>query len=144
MTNIEATVLVVMMVVSLMAALTGCAKVATELSGPITITDGDTVRSGNERIRLLGIDAPELPGHCRKGRHCAPGDPYASKRELQRLVNTGGRVTIERHGKDRYGRTLAWVFVGGENMSCHQLRTGNAIYKPEWDRDGVAGRCAGR
>ena len=27
-----------------------------------TVTDGDTVRCNGERIRLLGIDAPELPG----------------------------------------------------------------------------------
>lgn len=26
--------------------------------------DGDTLRCGQERVRLLGIDAPEMPGHC--------------------------------------------------------------------------------
>lgn len=29
--------------------------------------DGDTLRCGRERIRLLGTDAPELPGHCQRG-----------------------------------------------------------------------------
>src|ERR1700712_1173347 len=47
------------------------------------VVDGDTLRCGNERVRLLGIDAPELPGHCRIGRACAPGDPYASTASLQ-------------------------------------------------------------
>jgi endonuclease YncB( thermonuclease family) len=47
-----------------------------------SVTDGDTIRCGDERIRLLGIDAPELPGHCRSGRNCAPGDPYASTSSL--------------------------------------------------------------
>lgn len=50
----------------------------TELVAGCTVTDGDTIRCGAERIRLLGIDAPELPGHCRSGRACAPGDPYGS------------------------------------------------------------------
>lgn len=44
--------------------------------------DGETLRCGKERIRLLGIDAPETPGHCRRGRKCVEGDPYASKAAL--------------------------------------------------------------
>ncbi len=51
-----------------------------------TATDGDTIRCGNERIRLLGIDAPELPGHCREGRRCAPGDPYAATTSLRKAI----------------------------------------------------------
>ena len=30
------------------------------ITGPATITDGDTLRIGRERIRLFGIDAPEM------------------------------------------------------------------------------------
>ena len=33
------------------------ALVATPL-GPCTVTDGDTLRCGEERLRLTGIDAP--------------------------------------------------------------------------------------
>lgn len=32
-----------------------------------TLTDGDTIRCIGERIRLLGIDTPELPSHCWMG-----------------------------------------------------------------------------
>ena len=35
-----------------------------------TVTDGDTIRCDGEPIRLLGIDTPEVPGHCREGRDC--------------------------------------------------------------------------
>jgi endonuclease YncB( thermonuclease family) len=31
----------------------------------LRISDGDTIRIGNERIRLWGIDAPELTQTCR-------------------------------------------------------------------------------
>src|SRR3546814_4753345 len=31
-----------------------------------TVVDGDTLRCGGTRIRLQGIDAPEMPGHCRR------------------------------------------------------------------------------
>ena len=105
-----------------------------------TVTDGDTIRCGAERIRLLGIDAPELAGHCRRGRACAPRDGPASKRSL--ATDMTGPITIERVGRDRYGRTLAIVFAGGVNLSCRQLERQHAIYRPRWD-DGkrVATAC---
>lgn len=95
-------------------------------------TDGDTIRCGSERIRLTGIDAPEMRGHCRRGRSCAPGDPIASKKALAKLL-TRRPVTIRRLGRDRYGRTLALVAAGGVDLSCAQLKAGRAIYKPQWD-----------
>lgn len=53
-----------------------------------TAVDGDTLRCSEiGRVRLLGIDAPEMPGHCRKSRTCAPGDPAASKKALEKLVD---------------------------------------------------------
>ena len=45
-----------------------------------TVNDGDTLRcQDGTRIRLSGIDAPELDGHCQPGRACVPGDPLASR-----------------------------------------------------------------
>lgn len=108
-----------------------------------SVTDGDTLRCGPgpgrsnqpERVRLLGIDAPELPGHCRRGRICAPGNPYASKASLQAALRQGP-IRIRRAGYDRYGRTLATVSSGTSDLSCWQLRHRQAIYKPEWDDGG--------
>lgn len=110
-----------------------------------TAIDGDTLlcrdaKGRTEHVRLLGIDAPELPGHCRTGRACAPGDPVASKAALQAAV-TGHRVRIERYKLDLYGRTLAFVSWRGQDLSCQQLASGNAIYRPEWDRGERIGRC---
>lgn len=97
--------------------------------------DGDTLNCAGERIRLLGIDAPELPGHCQVGRVCVPGDPFASKRSLEGLIEP--TMDIIRYGRDRYGRTLAMVYVWEGSLSCRQLRTGNAMYVSEWDENGV-------
>lgn len=111
------------------------------LACQLVAVDGDTLRCGRERIRLIGIDAPELPGHCRRGRRCVPGDPVASRLHLSR--NLKGRATIERGGFDRYGRTLAMVRVAGRDLSCAQIRAGQAIYIARWDSDGdLRGRCA--
>jgi len=84
------------------------------------VIDGDTLRCGDERVRLLGIDAPELPGHCQQGRHCAPGDPLASTRSLRAALLLGP-IVIRRIGTDRYGRTLALVNAGRTDLSCWQL-----------------------
>ena len=100
-----------------------------------TVTDGDTIRCGAERIRLLGIDAPEMRGHCRKGRACAPGDPIASKASLSAGMRLGP-IRITRVSRDRYGRTLALVSSGSSDLSCWQLRRHHAIYKPRWDDGG--------
>lgn len=94
------------------------------------VVDGDTLRCGPERIRLLGIDAPEK-GRCHSRRRCAPGDPIASEANLRAAAQ--GPLTITRVGRDRYGRTLALVSGPRGDLSCHQLRTGHAIYRRDWD-----------
>lgn len=95
------------------------------------VTDGDSLRCGRERVRLLGIDAPELH-RCPRDRRCAPGNGGASKAALARAVGAR-KVNLQRVGKDRYGRTIAIVHVGRVNLSCAQLAAGQAIYKPQWD-----------
>jgi micrococcal nuclease len=105
-----------------------------------TAVDGDTLNCGGETIRLLGIDAPELPGHCRVDRACAPGDPFVSKRTLQSSLLPA--MAIERIDVDRYGRTVATVFGDGQSLSCLQLLRGQALYMSEWDNGRrVASEC---
>jgi endonuclease YncB( thermonuclease family) len=107
------------------------------------VTDGDTFRCGGERIRLVGIDAPELPGHCRRGRRCVAGDPWAAKRALARAL--GARpLLIRRFALDRYGRTIAAVSAGGLDLSCHQLRARAAVYVARWDDGGTVRGCSSR
>ncbi|AGH48726.1 nuclease [Sphingomonas sp. MM-1] len=118
-----------MLALAAAVALTGCVA-----------TDGDTVRCGDQRIRLLGIDAPEMPGHCRRGRICAPGDPITSKASLAAAL-TLGPIRFEQVTTDRYGRAVGIVWAGNVNTSCWQLRRGQAVYRKDWDHRGVIGRC---
>jgi micrococcal nuclease len=111
---------------------------AVALVGPCTAIDGDTIRCGSERIRLTAIDAPEMPGHCRKGRDCAPGDPYASKYAVESILS-GATASIERLGVDRYGRTVGDVLIAGKSVSCLQMASGHARY---WKRYDTGGRIA--
>ena len=107
------------------------AGAGTDVRSGCTVTDGDTIRCGQDRIRLAAIDAPELPGHCNPGRACTPGDPYASSANLDRLI--GGRsVTLRVIDQDRYGRLVACVAVNGQDLSHAQVEGGFAVerYRP--------------
>jgi len=91
-----------------------------------TVVDGDTLRCGSTRIRLSSIDAPELPGHCRPGRECTPGDPYVSSGNLRSLVS-GQAVECRQVDTDHYGRVVARCSAQGRDLSCAQVKGGFAV-----------------
>ena len=64
-----------------------------------TVTDGDTLKFGKERVRLWGIDAPEIHQRC-SDRWLAG---IEASRELRSLID-GHKVTCENRGHDPYGR----------------------------------------
>lgn len=111
---------------------------ATALLLACTATDGDTLRCGDERVRLVGIDAPELHG-CRRGRQCVPGDGMTARDHLAALI-TLGPLSIERVGTDAYGRTLGVVYLQGTNLSCAMIFGGQAQYVARWDNGGAVAR----
>ena len=94
------------------------------------VSDGDTLSCRNlpARVRLMGIDAPEMPGHCNVGRRCTPGNGGASKRALIGLVRSGP-VIVKPQGYDRYDRILARVSVNGVDLSCKMVASGAAVYR---------------
>ena len=86
----------------------------------VGIADGDTItvlRDGRDqvKIRLYGIDAPES------------GHPFGkqSKQNLSSMVY-GQSVQVDVMDTDRYGRTVARIFVDGEDVNAAQLRSGHA------------------
>lgn len=86
----------------------------------VRILDGDTVEALLEdktllRVRLESIDAPER-GQAFSAR---------SSEALAELV-FGKDVKIDQTGKDRYGRTLAWLHVDGKNVNEEMVRKGLA------------------
>ena len=95
--------------------------------------DGDTIACANlpQNVRLLGIDAPEMPGHCRPGRVCTPGDPFAAKAVLAALL-ASGEVLVRPGGHDRYGRILARVTAGPVDTSCRLMALHVAIPRYGW------------
>lgn len=94
------------------------------------VHDGDTFRCTNgTRVRLSSIDAPEMPGACRPGRQCVPGDPFAAKAVLAGMI-AGRTVRCEPVGTT-YNRIAAWCSVAGRDLSCAMVRSGHAIVRYE-------------
>jgi len=79
----------------------------------VRTVDGDTIRYGTDRIRIRGYNAPELS---------EPGGREAALR-LEHLLQEGP-ISIVPHGHDVYGRTLADVFVNGQNVADVMTRAG--------------------
>ena len=83
--------------------------------------DGDTcTTSVGEKVRLACIDTPEL-----RGRRADPV-PAKAARDYLRAVVVGREVSIRRITKDRYGRTVAELFVDGSNVQQRLVASGHA------------------
>lgn len=70
-----------------------------------SVTDGDTFRAGEERVRLTGIDTPEVSG---------PVECFGAEASdaLAGMIPPGTEVRLVRdvEPEDRYDRTLAYVY----------------------------------
>jgi len=94
--------------------------------------DGDAIRCGDHgrSDRFYAIDAPEMPGACRPGRECTPGDPFAARDHL-RALTAGKSVECRQVDTDRYGRRVLQCFAGGVDLSCAMVRDGFAAERYE-------------
>lgn len=96
----------------------------------VDVIDGDTVRlrleSGEEIVRLLGVDTPETVDPNRPAQ-CFGAEASAY---LGALLPTGTHVYLARdqQTRDVFGRLLGYVFVGSENtlVNLELIRNGYA------------------
>jgi len=97
-----------------------------ERRGLVTqVIDGDTIVIDNKRVRLVGIDTPEL--------HPTPEPGAVEAKQFVEELCLGKEVGLDVDDirpKDKYGRTLAVVYVdaGGSwvNLNAELLRMGLA------------------
>ena len=83
--------------------------------------DGDTcTTTTGERVRLACIDTPELVG-----KRAVPVTAIAARDHLRDLV-LGKKVGIRRITEDRFGRTVAELFLGTTNVQQEMVATGHA------------------
>ena len=83
--------------------------------------DGDTcTTTTGEKIRLACIDTPEL-----KGENAKPAPAMAAKYHLNGMLMSQ-KVGIRRITTDRYGRTVAELFINGANVQQTMVASGHA------------------
>ena len=95
----------------------------------VGISDGDTIRvlavdQQLLRVRVAWIDAPEL------------GQAFGRRaKQLMSALVFGKDVELHPHAIDRYGRTVAMVFVDGRDVGLELIKQGLAwvyeYYLPE-------------
>ncbi len=131
----------VVLVVLVLAALLGLDQVRGGETGPpgrsrvgrvVRVVDGDTVvvrtsRGAEERVRYIGVDTPES---------VKPGTPVqcfarAAVRENRRLV-AGRRVRLvqDAEARDRYGRTLAYVYRRRDGLFVNAALVRSGFARP--------------
>ena len=111
------------------------AKADTFLSGFPLIIDADTIKIGNDKIRLFGIDAPEKKQFCKK--------PYinlfifsfeekypcgeVSINSLKEFVKEAIVSCKVEEEKDFFKRYLGTCFKNGENINSWLVKNGYAV-----------------
>lgn len=95
------------------------------LTGTGRVVDGDTLDVGPTRVRLEGIDAPELAQTC----NTASGERWdcgkAAAAFLRAMIRQQD-IACDATGSDRYRRTLATCYMGGTNINEAMVRAGLA------------------
>jgi len=106
------------------------------IMGRASVIDGDTIEIGGRRIRLFGIDAPEIAQTCRDERE----RDYACGRQAADAlsVRVGQRtVACDPRDLDAFDRIVAVCRVGAEDVNAWLVRRGWAVASRGFSRDYV-------
>ena len=96
----------------------------------ISVIDGDTIKIGKEKIRLFGIDAPEMKQICKNKNN----DPYAcgitSKNFLSYLIEDANenneKIYCYYSERDKYNRIIGECFIGTiSKTNINKMMVGN-------------------
>ena len=109
---------------------------AGDLNGKPRIVDGDTIWIGETKIRLHGIDAPEMKQTCQK----ADGGEYRCGEmatfALAEIIDTHW-VTCKGDTRDRYKRRIAVCYVGPYDINAEMVKRGWALAYRRYSMDYV-------
>jgi micrococcal nuclease len=93
----------------------------------VKVVDGDTIHvrlDGRvEKVRYIGVNTPELH-HPTKGEEPGGREAAALNREL--VAERRVRLELDVQERDRYGRLLAYVWVGDVMVNAELVRRGYA------------------
>lgn len=109
---------------------------AGEFTGIPIVVDGDTIRFGDTRVRIYGIDAPE------SGQQCwvedAPVNCGLRARSALEKFISDNYVRCYMIETDRYGRWIARCLKSDEDIGAWMVREGHAVAYQKYADDYVA------
>jgi endonuclease YncB( thermonuclease family) len=113
------------------------------INGIATVTDGDTIKINDTRIRFHGIDAPESGQTCiyADGRRWNCGD--VSTKYLQGLVRNKS-ISCEQRDIDRYGRIVAVCTIVDNDINAMMVDQGMALAYRSYSNDYVDNEAAAK
>lgn len=115
---------------------------AQSLRGTAAVTDGDSLSVSGIRVRLFGVDAPELNQNCYdNGSAVACGE--MSKRRLESLIGDS-EVTCHRKSTDPYGRMVAICQISGVDLGQAMVEAGWATAFRKYSEDYVPAEVRAR
>ena len=93
----------------------------------VRVVDGDTLRvdlgGHTEKVRYIGMDTPEIH-HPTRGEE--PGGRAAAAVNRRLVEGKTVRLELDVRQRDRYGRLLAYVYVGEMMVNAELVRLGYA------------------
>lgn len=115
------------------------------LSGmPTRIVDGDTIHLKGHKIRLLGIDTPEMKQYCQDRDGVAWPCGLRARDMLAGLVDAGGAIDCLISGRDRYKRLLGRCFSGDVDLQHALIAAGFGVAEYTADYKSVEARAKAR
>jgi endonuclease YncB( thermonuclease family) len=101
-----------------------------DLSGQVKVTkvsDGDSLRSGKLKIRIFGIDAPELKQQCQDQNGTVWACGLVARQQLENLLDATKLLHCELRDVDRYGRLVMQCFRGTVDIGAAMVQSGHAL-----------------
>ena len=107
---------------------------ASEIYGFAIITDGDTIKILDNKIRLHGIDAPERNQQCIKNTKKYNCGTVATMALIKKINKNLVRCEVQKK-KDRYSRYIGVCFIMKEDLNKWMVRNGYAVAYRRYSKD---------
>jgi|TARA_B110000967_G_C18547716_1_gene393797 endonuclease YncB( thermonuclease family) len=108
--------------------------IGSEIFGFPVITDGDTIKISNNKIRLHGIDAPERNQKCAKNSKEYNCGTVATRALIKKIKKNIVKCIVQEN-KDRYDRFIGVCFIEKNDLNKWMVRNGYAIAYRRYSKD---------